>query len=1101
MPIPAFKIHCLLLALFALPLLAQPTGDIAPWSEPIPPQSLEEIIATPADSVADTSKTSGDSLSAPASDLEKPSEDRARKVQGNPGRPAGLVLHATEGEPVENVRMVLEGEGREYSVASDGYGLFQFGNVAPGVYELKAYKSGFAPYQRSYTIEEGVPATWEVGLEPRILKGQLIEVKAPPQAGSELAMLQRRQQASGVMEGVGAEQISKSTDSDAGAIAKRITGTSVVGGKYVFVRGLGERYTNMTLNGLPVPSPEKDKRVVPQDLFPASALETFAIYKTYSADRPADFAGGSLDLETKGIPDKNFFRVSGSLGAEDDWGDGRFLNFGGERLTYPGGAAVPEYFGYDDGFRARPDVPLSITSSSFERGERAEFARLFHNRLAVDTASIFPDQSYSLSMGRVYSLGDEAKTGLLFNLAFKNDYDQEDRNRISVESVNLQTRVPLANPQTGETPWVVNGDTLMRRLSIYDKRSENDSIPLQHIVKGLEQSRIEGTYGTTLSGLLNWGYQDVNNKLWFKSLYANLSEDKAFYNYSLAVPGVSAGQENVLEERFVLEYERRSILVGQIGGGHYLGLSVLDSLDWAAGLASTTGEIPDSKKYAYIRENDSTSVITYDIKQPWGTRQWEELQDQGAAGRFDFDLVVPPSVSEKSVFREGARLLSDIQIPKGKWGAMAHVKSREFDIVRYDWNGLPRVRDSLSDYGLVERIHDPEYVANYVEQNGRGFQTTAKDFDSYEAQEGSFAAYLTLQQGFRLSGIPIGWKIGGRYEYYLLNFKAPFTGDAAILDPRLRDTRAIEFERRDHLFYPEAGIDFEFIPQTKTRVLYSRTRVRPEFRERAPVNFFDTEDEVDVTGNPELVDTRIDNYDLRFDWFLPYNQVFSASVFYKDFEKPIERVLDAVPNPNIRRFQNAYSASVYGLELEVDMKIGEMLERASFANALTKGWGLYANAAWIKSEVSIDTTQEGTVILSSTNRAMVGQSPYLYNIKLTHERDWGRWSTLNGLLYNVAGERIHDLGADGIPDTYEEPYHSLDFLGKYTWGRHQFDFKIRNLLNSRKILAVYPDNHARKYVSISDSQRDAYYSTMPHRFVIDERQEGVGYSAGYTLSF
>ncbi len=1097
MSIPALKMLCLLPTVWALSSAPSAAEDSAPWSNPVPPLSVEEIVAS---SPGDSSAVDSTEVSGGAKDSSAESGER-KLPEGSPGRPAGLVLHAAEGEPVAEVRLVLEGEGREYSAVSDDYGLFRFEKIPPGTYELKAYKSGFSPFQKRQDIQEGVPVTWEVGLEPRILKGQLIEVKAPPQAGSELAMLQRRQQASGVMEGVGAEQISKSTDSDAGAIAKRLTGTSVVGGKYVFVRGLGERYTNMTLNGLPVPSPEKDKRVVPQDLFPASALETFAIYKTYSANLPADFAGGSIDLETKGIPDKNFLKLSVSTGGDDYWGDGRFLDFGEDRLTYPGGSAVSEYFGYDDGWRKRPDVPLSITSASFERAERAGFAAKFHNQLAMDTATLLPAQSYSLAMGRVYRLGEESRTGFLLNLGFKNDYSQQNRQRLRVESAALQRFEPLPNPQTGEVPWIVDGKTLERRISIYDRLPGGDSLPLEHVVRGLEQSRVEGTYESTLSGLFNWGYTGYNHKLWLKSLYANLSEDRAFYNYSLAVPGVSAGQENVLEERFVLEYERRSLLVGQFGGGHYLGASVLDSLAWAAGLARTVGEIPDSKKYAYIRETADSPVITYDIKQPWGTRQWEELEEQGAAARFDFDLVIPPAISEKPVFREGGGGLSDISLPKGKWGGLANLKGRRFDIVRYDWNGLPRSRDSTTDYGLVERVHNPDSVARYMITYGRGFQTTAKDYDSYEASEGSFATYLSLEQGFKLSGLPVGIQVGGRYEFYFLDFKAPFTGDAAIKNPKLRDERAIEVGRRDHLFYPAAGIDFELYPKTKTRLLYSRTQVRPEFRERAPVSFFDTEDEVDVVGNPDLVDTRIDNYDLRFDWFLPFNQVFSTSIFYKDFDKPIERVLDAVPSPNIRRFQNANSAYVYGLELEVDLKLGEMLEQTPLRSEFSRGWGFYANAAWMKSDVDIDTTQAGTVTLSSTRRPMLGQSPYLYNVKLTHEREWGGISVLNGALFNVAGKRIHDLGADGVPDTYEEPFPSLDYLGKFAWGRHQVDVKIKNLLNTRKTLSKYPDNHKRDYHSISDADRDVLYANSPRKFVIDEIEEGVGYALGYNLDF
>ena len=102
---------------------------------------------------------------------------------------------------------------------------------------------------------------------------------------------------------IGAEQMSRAGDSNAASALKRVTGLTVVGGKYVYVRGLGERYSASLLNGVSLPSPEPERRVVPLDLFPSAILQSITIQKTFSPDRPGEF-GGMVALQTRGIPEE-----------------------------------------------------------------------------------------------------------------------------------------------------------------------------------------------------------------------------------------------------------------------------------------------------------------------------------------------------------------------------------------------------------------------------------------------------------------------------------------------------------------------------------------------------------------------------------------------------------------------------------------------------------------------------------------------------------------------------------------------------------------------------------------------------------------------------
>ena len=116
----------------------------------------------------------------------------------------------------------------------------------------------------------------------------------------------------------------------------RASGLTLVGGQFVFIRGLGERFSSTLVNGAAIPSPDPTRRVVPLDLFPTSILESVLVQKTYSADRPGEFAGGTLEMRTRGIPEEFFFNLSASTGANTQ---SAFSN----ALTYKGGDT--DFFG------------------------------------------------------------------------------------------------------------------------------------------------------------------------------------------------------------------------------------------------------------------------------------------------------------------------------------------------------------------------------------------------------------------------------------------------------------------------------------------------------------------------------------------------------------------------------------------------------------------------------------------------------------------------------------------------------------------------------------------------------------------------------------
>jgi outer membrane receptor protein involved in Fe transport len=1031
------------------------------------------------------------------------------------GKVRGIVLAQDDKNPVAKASVQYASDEKVYLAETDQAGLFTIGAVKPGLYTIKIYRKGYQPYAMDGVQIKESGEIRELLLQRRMLKGRLIKVRANDKAGSAQAMLSQRKQSGLVMEGVSAEQISKSTDSDAGAIARRVTGTSLVGGKYVFVRGLGERYTNMSLNGLPVPSPEKDKRVVPQDLFPAGALESFAIYKTFSAELLPDFAGGSVALVTKGIPDKNYFTVKAGVGASMQPSEANFWSFQEKRTRYQDGNPVQSYFGYDDGTRSIPNGVPEVISTLMPIEDRAKWGSQFNTHLVPDTTSVLPGQSFGLAMGRVYKIDETTRWGGLFDFSFSNKYGAKESIRNKAYTTNVKSLVPKpANPgaDCDENPSQCYRATVRDTL-------DGVATPLLSIESGIRQGINSGEYSTRLSALANVGYESRNNILWLKSLYAHLSTDKFIHNYSQTIPGTNGTQNDDIEERFLLEYSARSLSVIQAGGGHFLGLGFLDSLSWASGWGYTKGEIPDSKKYlwanytkAQVLERDTIilgesyragdtalvrdSIMRYEIRSPYGTRSWEDFYEYGVSGRVDLYLIIPPSlIREDTLFTQGTTWFKNFALPKWQTGLLLNYKKRDYDMVRYDWDGLPVERryTATGNYDYLKELYHQDSIYNTIMELQRGFKTSPNDFDTYFANEASVAGYLKQDMGATLGKVPVDLHLGLRYEYFHMDFDAPYTGAED------KDT-TISIKTREHQWYPATGIDFEFIPDTKTRLAFSRTVVRPEVRERAPTFFFDTEEEIEVIGNPELNNTRIFHYDLRFDWFLKYGQLASVSLFYKDFDEPIESVIDANLSPERRRYQNADKAYSRGIEFEIDLKLEKLFTMVP--EWVVKGVGFYANAAFIQSKVDIDTTQKGASLLTSLNRSMMGQSPYLINLKLSHEKTvWTNWDMVNGFLFNVAGRRISALGIEGVPDMYEEAFPSLDFLHKISHGKHGFSFKATNLLDTPVRYTITDFHWATQYNTVSNTQRDELYKDLPRKIVLREDYPGISVSLGYDYSF
>ncbi len=354
--------------------------------------------------------THGSKTVVPATDEEVPAAEF--------GTLAGRIVSGEDGKPIAAARIYIA--GTPIDLVSDADGRFT-APMAAGRYSLSVLAGTFAP-QTLNDVEITVDATTEhtIELSPAGLELPEFVVLEPYVEGSLASFVEERRSSSAVADILGAEQISRAGDSDAAGALKRVTGLTLVDGKFVYVRGLGERYSSTLLNGAQVPSPDPTRRVVPLDLFPTEVLSGIVVQKTYSADMPGEFGGGTIQLRTRGAPETFLFKASASLGYADG-------TTGSDGLRYDGGNR--DWTGFDstrDAPAGLLDARLPSEPAALESLGEALAAQGYR----VDPRSIGPDSGFALALGDRWQFGDRAwSLGYIAALRYSQHWDSRTERR------------------------------------------------------------------------------------------------------------------------------------------------------------------------------------------------------------------------------------------------------------------------------------------------------------------------------------------------------------------------------------------------------------------------------------------------------------------------------------------------------------------------------------------------------------------------------------------------------------------------------------------------------------------------------------------------
>jgi len=807
--------------------------------------------------------------------------------------------------------------------------------------------------------------------------------------GTATAVLEERKNQAFVADILGAEQIARTGDGDAASALRRVTGLTLVDGKFIYVRGLGERYSSTQLNGASVPSPDPTRNVIPLDLFPASIIESLSVQKSYSPSMPASFGGGNVDIRLKSIPAEQILNFSLSAGYNTE--------NSGNALDYAGGGN--DWLGKDDGTRAVPQaIQDRWNARQFMDGlEQSDAVALFSqvNRdYNVVSESVDPDMGANFSFGDSYDLNEDFRAGFLLSSGY-----------------NASTRV-------SEEYELEQADRI------------GDNIALTRFFDEIDRTE----YSVKWSTMLNLGIDfRRNHRIDYSFIALNDTRDEVREKFgnteNLTV------NEGVRLRDIDIEYEERRMYTNQIKGMHTFPELDFLGFDWRYSLGRSLRYAPGNLNARFVISDANEDGIFDDVNeialidaQTAARYTFQNLHDR--LENYGFNFTMPVTLGRW-----------DIEL---KTGADFVEKFREAENRRFDVNTLAFEDRSLLAGRNFGDIFSDEALQNasFIDAANRALiRDTVAPGDDYIAAQKIDAYYFEGDFFFDNK-----WRITGgvRWEDFR-QAVVPFDPRTNQIDLEDEDDRS-QLAFQEDKFYPALALTYIMDDEMQFRVSAGKTVVRPDLREVSSARYIDPLTEFPVSGTPGLRTTEILNYDIRWEWYRDNGNNLSVGLFYKDMDSPIETVQSpAQDGPPLIRIANAETGEVYGVEIEFLQGL-EFIGDGIWDNLFTSG-----NITISDSEIVLDrqnVVDQTGVSTSVTNlvRRLTGHSEYVVNFQVGYDSDNGEHS--GSLVYNVFGERILIPGIDGFDDDFEQPFHSLDVVYKYYPDFNStITFSAQNILN------------------------------------------------------
>ena len=597
------------------------------------------------------------------------------------GKIRGKVTDAADGSEIPGANVYLKENFK--GGPSDLDGNFTISGIAPGTYTLVC---SFISYDDriiegvEVTADEVTVVNVDMGAQVNMIEGAIVIAKE--NRASVNAINRIKATAPSAMDGVSAAAIKENGDNNVAAAAKRVTGVSIEGGKYVYVRGLSDRYSMTTLNGAIIPGLDPNRNSVQLDMFPSALIQNMMIAKAFTPDLPASFTGGLVNIETKDFPEEMQQTISFSAGYNTN------ATFNSDFLTYEGGKL--DWLGMDDGSRAIPDVVLDNDIPGAEDGQDAllaEQSQAFSKVWDVQNQAALPNVSFGYTVG----------------------------NQIDFDSTNMALGFNAAITYNRNSSFYSFGNT-SRYLLTGDYEESN----ILNVQSTMTDS--QGEISTLVGGLLNTSLKiNNNNKVGLVFLRNQGGTSTARYQFG-RIPSIDP--DDIKEQRS-LRYLERSMTVTQLKGEHRSEKEVI--LDWIVSFADSKQDTPDLRTFDNDYRVNGAGQTIYDIDEAAylaPNRYFREMAETNLDLRAN--LTIPVTIA-------GDSTKSNLKI-----GGSHTIKNRDFIERRYEYGAVnSQFEGDIDAYFSNDNMDVGSNSFVYV-------QDLTDSRNTYEAEESITGAYAML---------------------------------------------------------------------------------------------------------------------------------------------------------------------------------------------------------------------------------------------------------------------------------------------------------------------------------------------------------------------
>ena len=911
-----------------------------------------------------------------------PANQQVQRVAS--GKIAGIIYDQETGEPLIGANVIVK--GTPLGASTDLDGTFIIETVPPGDYTIQVFMIGYQDGQHhEIRVEPGKVTHIKLTLQPQPVSGEEVTVEARFIRNNEMAIVSERKRSMNVEDGISREMFSRSGASDLASAIKQITGATLQDGQYLVVRGLGDRYSTTRWDGIDLPQADPDRKSFQLDLIPTELLEYIVVRKSFTPDQPGNFSGGALDIGTLSFPDRFQWRFSGSIGYDPLSNlNGAFLSAPDRILGFWGG-------GISDGripsLFQDPQLQLPTAFNARRNPEKAALldraSRLFSPTMSPVTIRSPLNRSLVLFLGNSFSPAGR-RLGVLFSVSYRQNYQFYKDGQVA--------RWKLTGEQSRH-------DSLTNLIHLQDQR---------------------GTQKALWGLLFTASYQLLpKHRIQMHTIYTGSVRSMARYLIG-RWPEQLTSSRSFFETR-VQELTRRRIEAMRWKGEHEFSWWHPFKLSWQLALASTFQDQPDVRFFSdhFTRRTlDGRDTLIYAISPsiyPRPSRYFRYLKEkrQVVQLRGEFPqlhlLGLPLSFAFGASWQRSARTFRERLFEY--W---------QGESIRYQGNPFQFFAPENTGIIGVDTLRGVYRFGNYIQES---VPVTGGNYDGEEAIDGYFGMMnLKLTANLQLVG-------GVRFERTWMELIGK-KGSGYLND-------------RDWL--PSLNLRYQWEQNHVFRLAYSRTLARPGYREKAPYASYQFVNDVIFNGNASLKRTRIQNLDLRWEWFPLPGELYAISLFGKWLKDPIERVIDLryASEGAVVTYQNVPYARVLGVEFELRTQLGR------FWSPLNILW-LRANLSLVNSQVTIPE-QELLLIRSlrpdgASTRPLQGQAPYTINISLTYSN---AQKTLEAsFYYHLNGPRLSEVSLGGTPNVYEWPRHELNASLSFRFWKHlKLTLKGRNLLN------------------------------------------------------